>query len=397
MLTVLMILVFSGSAGTRVVQAARNVDPTATPLPAVESGAPAPSQNNMHSSDCLTCHGQRNFTGTLGDGIKVNLTIDAEVAKTNLHYRLGTCSLCHVGFDGYPHPNTKAANCSRCHFNDKINQEINVSLPFENSRALVVEMNNRCYTCHSMVFIAFVNGSHAKIMNSGNLSAPVCSDCHGSHSIQPVAKTDSSQSCARCHEATYSSFMSSVHGAELGKKSPADAPTCADCHGTHTLNGPSNPDFRKNSVAVCLKCHQDKTMMDRYNFPSDTFDTSVDNYHTVKVDVLGRQDFNVTGNTPVCIDCHGVHSIRAGTDQGSSVSPTNLLGTCLKCHFGQTGFTVAGRAHFSSSSVAIKAVKNIENFFGYFIPFIGGLLGVYILLDARKLWFERKKPTGQNQ
>ena len=344
----------------------------------------------MHSNDCMVCHSLPNFYGTLGDGEKINLTVDNEVVNTNLHTRLGKCSICHKGFDGYPHSNTKEITCSQCHFDDDNNQGINAILPFENSRALAAEMNNRCYTCHELVYVDYSNGNHAKIMSSGNLSAPLCSDCHSSHSVQPVDATDPNQYCTKCHAATYNSFMFSIHGAELEKINPADVPSCSDCHGSHTLNGPSNPAFLKNSVAVCLKCHQDKAMMDRYSLPADIFDTNVDNYHNLKIDVVGRQDLNVAGNTPVCVDCHGSHSIRSRADHGSSVDPANLLGTCLKCHIGETGFAVAGKAHTSSSSTTIKGVNFIRGFFRFFTPFTIGILVVYILLDVRKLRSERK-------
>ncbi len=349
----------------------------------------------MHSGDCFTCHGRPNFTGTLANGETVNLTIDAEHAKTNLHSRLGTCGVCHANFEGYPHPTTKQTACAKCHFNDQIEQGVSVNLPFQDTRSMVVALNNRCSTCHENKYIQSSNGSHAKILSSGNLSAPVCSDCHGSHDIQPVAQTDPSLGCVKCHAAAYNSLSTSVHGAAMVKKAPGDAPNCSTCHSSHTLEGPGNPDFRKNTVAVCLKCHQNETQMARYNLKADQFDSIVDNFHTMKVDVLERQDLNVTGDAPVCIDCHGSHSIRNAQDAGSSINPKNLLVTCLRCHYGQSGFVVAGRAHFSAASEAVKSADFLQRFFTYFIPANFVVLGLYILLDARKIWIERRKQPKQ--
>ena len=368
------------------VQASLLAQDNPTPTPDTAAGAP-----QTHSGDCLTCHAKPNFTGTFENGESISLSIDGELAKTNLHLRLGSCGVCHTGFDNYPHPTTKASACTQCHNNGDGSQAIQVSLPFKDARSLVVAMNIRCSTCHENKYIALTNGSHARIFKSGNLSAPMCSDCHSSHTIRPVAQTNTSLYCAKCHASSFNSLKTSIHGESLAKQAPADAPTCSTCHSSHSLNGPSDPDFRKNSVAICLKCHQDKAMMDRYNLPSDLFDTHVDNFHTMKVDVLERQDMNVTGDAPVCIDCHGAHSVRANSDQGSSISSTNLLVTCLKCHSGQTGFVVAGRAHFSSSSSAIQTVDGIQKFFSYFIPINFALLVIYILLDARKLWIERRR------
>jgi hypothetical protein len=382
-LIAVMVLAFLGGGTTRIVQAAR--------LPVVETTGAGQEQTSQHSNNCLLCHGISNFTGILGDGVKINLTLDSESVKNNIHLRLGTCTICHKGFDGYPHANSKGVNCSQCHSDGGINTEINVTLPFENSRELTVSTNDRCYVCHQTEYVKFSDGMHAKILNSGNPSAPVCSDCHGSHSVQIVTKTVSTQSCSKCHEATYNSFMSSVHGAELEKKSTIDAPTCVDCHGSHTIDGPINPDFRKNVVSICLKCHQDKIMMNRYNLPADIFDTGIDNYHAVKAETVGQGDLNAAGNTPVCVDCHGVHSILSGTKSGSMVSSTNLLSTCLKCHSGEADFNVTGRAHLRSSSSAMIDVTFIEKFFGYFTPISVVMVVIYIVLDARKQRSEHKK------
>ena len=343
-----------------------------------------------HSSDCMTCHGMENFTGTLGNGQVVNLSIDPAVASTNLHTRLGECSVCHKDFDGYPHPNTKEAACSQCHFQEEISPTVSAKLPFEDARELAAAMNVRCYTCHQPVYVQFTGGSHAKILNSGNLSAPVCSDCHGSHTIQPVALTDTSTYCIVCHGATYNSFMSSVHGTQLVKQNPADAPKCSDCHGSHTLNGPTNTSFLKKSVAACVKCHQDKAMMDRYGLSADMFDEKVDNYHNVGIEMVDRTDLNVVGSTPVCVDCHGDHSIRKSDDPGSAVSSAALLGTCLKCHAGETGFAVSGSAHLATASAGVKGAGIVRTIYQYLIPLSAGLLLGYIALDVRKSRSDRK-------
>jgi predicted CXXCH cytochrome family protein len=382
LLIALMILAFLGIVNTTTVQADGLSD--------IKAAGAEQAQTPQHGSNCMLCHGMRNFTGTLGDGVQINLTVASETIKNNIHLRLGTCAICHKGFDGYPHPNTKGVNCSQCHANGAINTEINVVLPFENSRALATSTNDRCYICHQVEKEEFSKGLHAKILNSGNLSGPVCSDCHTSHSIQPAAKTNPSQMCAKCHEATVNSFMSSVHGAELAKQSPVDAVSCADCHDSHTLDGPNNPEFRKKVASTCLKCHQDKIMMNRYKIPADIFETSQDNYHAVKVNTGGKGNLDVAGNLPVCIDCHGVHSIMSGSNPGSTVSSANLLGTCQKCHSGDANFVVAGRAHLSSSTGSIFQVSSIQKFFGYFTPISVVIVAIYMMLDARKQWSERK-------
>ena len=95
-------------------------------LPVVTAAGTAQAQTAPHGSNCLLCHGVRNFTGTLGDGVKINLTVDSESVKNNIHLRLGTCAICHKGFDGYPHPNTKGVSCSQCHVDGGISTDVTV-------------------------------------------------------------------------------------------------------------------------------------------------------------------------------------------------------------------------------------------------------------------------------
>jgi hypothetical protein len=347
------------------------------------------AKTGQHGGNCMLCHGIADFTGTLASGEKINLTVSGDSVKNNLHLRLGACEICHNGFTDYPHPNSKNPACSQCHVNGEMSKQVSVTLPFENSRKMVAEMNSRCHTCHQVESVAVAKGKHADILNSGNLSAPLCSDCHGSHSVQKVETISSSQYCAKCHDATYNSFEVSVHGASLAKKMPNDALTCAVCHGNHTLNGPSDPEFRKEMVNVCLKCHQDKIMMNRYQLPADIFDAGVDSYHAVKVEVVAGNNLTAVGDTPVCIDCHGVHSIMSSKNPGSTVSSANLLTTCLKCHAGQADFILTGKAHISSAGTS--AVGVISQAFWVIIPVGFGLVVVFIVLDIFKRNSERKQ------
>ena len=131
-------------------------------------------------------------------------------------------------------------------------------------------------------------------------------------------------------------------------------------------------------------------MMNRYNLPADIFEASQDNYHAVKVTTGAKGNLDVAGNSPVCIDCHGVHSIMSGSNPGSSVSPANLLVTCQKCHSGEVDFAVTGKAHLRPSTGGIFEVSTIQKIFGYFTPISVVFVAIYMMLDARKQWSERK-------
>jgi hypothetical protein len=84
---------------------------------------------------------------------------------------------------------------------------------------------------------------------------------------------------------------------------------------------------RAQIPAFCAKCHADAAYMKRFN-PH----TRVDQLSEYRTSVHGTLNAKGDERAAVCIDCHGVHGIRAVTDSRSSVYPTNVADTCAKCH-----------------------------------------------------------------
>ncbi|MDR7522265.1 MAG: cytochrome c3 family protein [Armatimonadota bacterium] len=113
--------------------------------------------------------------------------------------------------------------------------------------------------------------------------------------------------------------------------------SCAACHGGDPqAPGMEAMDPRKGFVgkpgrqrlpALCGRCHADPAFMRRYNpaTPTDEvarFLTSVHGQRLVKGDV----------KVATCTSCHGVHPILAVADSRSPVFPSNVPGTCARCH-----------------------------------------------------------------
>jgi len=124
----------------------------------------------------------------------------------------------------------------------------------------------------------------------------VCTDCHGSHdvlaAIDPLSKTHPTNipgTCATCHSnvdlmAEYDlaveivdEYHQSVHGRLLLELGDTGSPSCATCHGNHSV---APPGFTK-VAAVCGKCHQ---------HVADNFATSI---HAQQEEHKG------------CVQCHG--------------------------------------------------------------------------------------------
>jgi len=85
-------------------------------------------------------------------------------------------------------------------------------------------------------------------------------------------------------------YQQSFHGNLVLTKDASNAPLCADCHDAHNIVPPGTPEFRKQSVAMCTRCH------------GGAETTYLDSYHG-KAFTLGDE------KTAACYDCHGGHRI----------------------------------------------------------------------------------------
>ncbi|MBI4823846.1 MAG: hypothetical protein HY805_06415 [Nitrospirae bacterium] len=187
------------------------------------------------SQYCLTCHKQDLKLSLNGE--VVSLKIDETVIRKSVHSN-HNCSDCHVGFSKKEHPLKK----------------------FEGRRQLSVEISSSvCRRCHPDKYAEFEGSIHFGMLKEGNLKAPVCTDCHGAHSVGPkaIAETMAGVPCRKCHEDTFEEFKGSVHGvAKAGGK--AAAPICSSCHSAH---GVKPATLSMSPKARCTVCHNNAEYM----------------------------------------------------------------------------------------------------------------------------------------
>jgi len=117
--------------------------------------------------------------------------------------------------------------------------------------------------------------------------------------------------------------------------------SCHDCHGGDpTKGGEDDPsaahDERKGWKGrptrlqipnFCAKCHADAAYMKTFN-PA----IRVDQLSEYRTSLHGKRNAAGDDKTAVCVDCHGVHGIRAIKDPRSKVHPTQVADTCAHCH-----------------------------------------------------------------
>jgi hypothetical protein len=158
---------------------------------------------------------------------------------------------------------TNVASCSSCH-------GVHGIYPVSDPRSAVYPLNipETCANCHSdNDYMAaydvktdqldeYSNSVHGlTLYESGDISAPVCNDCHGNHGAVPPEIEHISDICGTCHINNMNLFQdSNLSGifAEFGLSQ------CETCHGNHNILKPSDQMLDLSAQPNCESaCHLD--------------------------------------------------------------------------------------------------------------------------------------------
>jgi predicted CXXCH cytochrome family protein len=355
-------------------------------------------------ANCLMCHSDRDFKGSFEDGELISLYVDNGEFERSVHGPAGLeCLACHTDISRYPHHEEEQVTCVACHSEqggtaDTGDTTLRVELSFVDRREMTLTINESCRSCHKEEFEVAADSAHVRVLKGGNRYAPVCVDCHGSHSISPPEEPRAkiSHICGACHGAVYSTYRTSIHGAALDAESNPDVPTCTDCHGVHSVRGPRDASYRNDSIAICGGCHSDQALMNKYGISTDVFQTYLDDFHGRTVDFFRRQDAGNPSNKAVCFDCHGIHNIRQAADPLSTIYPTNLQHTCQQCHEdANIKFPRAWVSHYLPTWEDTPALYAVNLLYWILIPLTMGGFLVYIGLDANRRWLDKRRMIRQ--
>jgi cytochrome b subunit of formate dehydrogenase len=222
---------------------------------------------------------------------------------------------------------------------------------------------------------------HGHAVAAGSEKAAVCTDCHGTHEIldakdpkSPIFKFNVAQTCGRCHDAISKEFQGSIHGQALSRGN-WQAPVCTDCHGIHSIKSHLDPNSPVNAQnlaqATCARCHESVRLSQEFGVAGRRATTYLASYHGLAAR-LGSQ---VVAN---CASCHGVHNILPSSDPRSTIHSANLARTCGQCHPGVNDKFAAAKVHVDaprSADLGSKAVRWIRRFYlGVIFAVIGGML-----------------------
>jgi hypothetical protein len=187
---------------------------------------------------CLACHRQ-NISKTLGSGEKLSLMIDPSNLASSVHNK-HDCNDCHTEYTRDSHP----------------------VKTFADSREHSISVAGICRGCHADKHTMIKGSTHYNLsfqagetlVRKGNPKAPVCSDCHGFHTVGPKTTYEilSGIPCRKCHEDIFKIYAKSVHG-KAKERGEHRAPLCASCHFSHEINFTAMTDKIKGA---CLGCHK---------------------------------------------------------------------------------------------------------------------------------------------
>jgi predicted CXXCH cytochrome family protein len=254
---------------------------------------------------------------------------------------------------------------------------------FTTRRAFSVAYSESCKRCHFATYSKTLDSVHASAVARGDTTAPLCVDCHGAHDITPPGQPRAriSTTCAACHPGVSATYAKSVHGKALIDEANPDVPACTDCHRAHDVAGPKAGDWRHHTPALCAACHADEPLMKKYGLSTAVHRTYLADFHGMTASLRRTGAGDTVPVVARCTDCHGVHDITKVADPDSRVIKANLVNTCRQCHADASeNFPAAWLSHYEPSWTRAPLVHAVTLAYKVLIPFMIGGLVLQILL-----------------
>jgi len=257
----------------------------------------------MADRDCLVCH-ERPDISTVRDGETVSLHVDTTALHDSDH-RSVACAQCHTG----------------------------ASVSAERSCATITTRVD-CSVCHAKQAEDYAISVHGTLADRGDLNAPTCLECHGTHDIRnhldsksPTYATAIPELCGKCHRAgeevaaretihqqnVVANYTMSIHGKGLLESGLVVTARCTDCHTAHRelpASDPRSSVYPDNIPQTCARCHAGIY---------EQFEKSI---HSPEVSDTDKE-------LPICADCHSSHTITRTDQEGFKLE---IIGQCGRCH-----------------------------------------------------------------
>jgi cytochrome b subunit of formate dehydrogenase len=262
-----------------------------------------------------------------------------------------------------------------------------------NSKVYFRNIPKTCGACHGDSDIILSEGLsaapvdkysqsvHGHMLEDPDSEPAVCTACHGSHEIvranDPTSMINPfkiSATCGSCHQSEAEEYQGSVHGVAF-QHGVSASPVCTDCHGIHSIKVVVHDDASTREQhlvrTTCPACHASEAIMGEYGVARARVATYEASYHGLA---------HTRGSKAVadCASCHGIHAIYPSTDARSSVAPQNLQETCGHCHPNAGEEFVRSPVHYDDQNLAntdvviTTWVKRI--YYALILVVIGGMI-----------------------
>ena len=209
------------------------------------AGFKGPINRKQIPALCASCHSNPAYMRGFDPSLR---TDQYSQYQTSVHgkllakgdTRVAVCTDCHGAHDiraptdpqSSVYPLNVAKTCARCHANAAYMKP---------------------YKIPTDQYASYTASVHYEdLTQNGDLSAPTCVTCHGSHGAAPPGVASVVNVCSTCH----------VFQAQLFDKSPhkqafatMGLPGCVTCHSNHRILPPSDAFIGTGKGAVCVNCH----------------------------------------------------------------------------------------------------------------------------------------------
>lgn len=314
---------------------------------------------------CMSCH-QHELSMTCRNGDRISVNVEMPLSEANAHDKL-RCSDCHYGFSSEEHPKRN----------------------FRSRRDYTVASSESCRRCHFDKYTKTLDSVHYTILSQGNLSAPVCNDCHGSHEIHHISRgikgrTITTQKCRKCHADVYAVYAKSVHGNALFNEQNQDVPVCIDCHTAHNIDNPLTLEYHEKIPQMCGNCHANPAIVSKYGLSTGVLNAYLSDFHGVTLGLYRKQRerlYKPARPIAVCTDCHGTHNITSAASSDPAVVKANLVRRCQKCHKdANDNFPNAWLSHYQPSLSKYPMIFLVNTAYRIFIPLmvLGFVLQIFL-------------------
>jgi len=397
----------------------------------------------VEDSLCFECHIDKGLVKIDESGKEVSLYVDKANWENSVHADI-TCVGCHTDLEGMgaEHaPKLERVTCAQCH--EEVDKVYQKSLHGEAikrgvkdsahcsdchgshyispkdhilSKVNPLNLEETCDRCHADVAfvkehrgipdrvlpgLVYKDSVHGRAVKRGIKGAATCNDCHSSHNLKGpldpeslISRQHVSSTCGECHPQAYEEYEGSVHGVAV-KRGVGRSPVCTDCHGIHSIKAKVDPTSstteQKIAMTTCPQCHGAEWITREYGVSALKVKSYLDSYHG-----LAKKGGDVVAAN--CASCHGVHDIRPSRDPKSMVHKSNLIKTCGKCHPGSSENFAKFPVHFTPSTTAVTVGDKVASWVRvfYIILIILVLIFMYFHggIDFIRKWLAARKKAG---